>query len=38
MFPAQAWDSTPTLGWEIAPFGACEVNFPQFSGIGTFLD
>jgi hypothetical protein len=38
MFPTEAWDSPPTLGWENPPLRHLLHNFPQFSGIGTLLD
>jgi hypothetical protein len=38
MFPAEGWDSPPTLGWENPPPGKRTINFPQFSGIGMLLD
>jgi len=38
MFPTEAWDFAPTLGWEFPPNRAGYLDFWQFSGIGTFLD
>jgi hypothetical protein len=38
MFPAEGWDSTPTLGWENLPCGQARRSFSQFSAIGTLLD
>jgi hypothetical protein len=38
MFPTDAWQIPPTLGWENPPTDAVANSFPQFSGIGTLLD
>ena len=38
MFPIPAWDSAPTLGWEIPQSWSQLNSFSQFCGIGTLLD
>jgi hypothetical protein len=38
MFPTIAWDSPPTVGWEISPPASPFDDYWQFSGIGTLLD
>jgi hypothetical protein len=38
MFPPGSWESAPTVGWEISPFGGFRNNIRRISAIGTLLD
>jgi hypothetical protein len=38
MFPLKNWDSPPTSVGKIPQLGFRNLDFPQFSGIGTLLD
>jgi hypothetical protein len=38
MFPTEAWDYAPTVGWQNPPLDPLGEFFWRFSGIGTLLD